>query len=230
MEQKNGKEQQNSTTGLTADAGGMEIIYYTDPLCCWSWAMEPHWRRFRQELPPEIAVTYKMGGLLPSWGWFHDAANAIRKPVQMGPEWLHAKQVSGADIDDRLWIVDPPASSFPACIAVKSAEAQSPLLGAAYLRLVREAVMLRCRNVARTEILMELASELAKTYAVFDTQIFRADLRGRGADAFKKDWQETRYLGISRFPTLILKGPGRSPLLMCGYQPYASLKERWLKF
>src|SRR5690242_21305745 len=31
------------------EADLLEVIYYTDPLCCWSWAFEPQWRRFLYE-------------------------------------------------------------------------------------------------------------------------------------------------------------------------------------
>ena len=124
MAQNGGQSQSNKEPHIPKISPGGEIIYYTDPLCCWSWSMEPHWQRFKQGLTQEVTIRYKMGGLLPSWNLFHDANNSIRKPVQMGPEWLHAKHVSGAVIDDRLWIIDPPASSFPACIAVKAAELQ----------------------------------------------------------------------------------------------------------
>jgi predicted DsbA family dithiol-disulfide isomerase len=227
MEQKNGQKQQNSTTDPVAQRDGMEIIYYTDPLCCWSWAMETHWQQFRQELPPGITIIYKMGGLLPSWNLFRDEVNSIRKPAQMGPEWMHARHVSGIEIDDRLWIIDPPASSFPACIAVKSAELQSPVFGTVYLGMVREAALLRCKNIARTEVLMDLALELAENDASFDLGRFRNDLNGMGAEAFKKDWKEAKYLGINRFPTLVFKAPGRQSILLSGYQSYNSLKEHW---
>ena len=201
----------------------MEVIYYTDPLCCWSWVMEPQWRRFRLQMGDRLTVRYKMGGLLPSWGLFHDSTNAIRRPAQMGPEWMHAKHISGVDLDPRLWSIDPPASSFPACIAVKSAELQSPFFGEFYLGLAREAAMLRLKNIARTEVLTGLADELGKTYKDFDPAIFRRDLGEAGQDAFKRDWQEIKYTGISRFPAFVFKVPGRSPILLSGYQTYEEL-------
>lgn len=227
MEQKNGQKQQNSAAGLLTQTDGMEIIFYTDPLCCWSWAMESHWQQFRQELPPGITITYKMGGLLPSWNLFNDEVNSIRRPAQMGPEWMHARHVSGTSIEERLWIIDPPASSFPACIAVKSAELQSRAFGTVYLGMVREAAMLQCKNVARTEVLMDLASELSESNATFDFDRFRDDLNGAGPEAFKKDWKEVKYLGITRFPTLVFKIPGRPSVLLSGYRPCSSLKEHW---
>ncbi|HEY6900977.1 MAG TPA: DsbA family protein, partial [Puia sp.] len=99
MDLKNGKK---NNPVQEAKGAGVEVIYYTDPLCCWSWAMEPQWKRFVDETG--ITITYKMGGLLPSWNNFNDKLNSIRKPIQMGPEWMHAKYLSGAEIDNRIWI------------------------------------------------------------------------------------------------------------------------------
>jgi predicted DsbA family dithiol-disulfide isomerase len=202
----------------------IEIIYYTDPLCCWSWAMEPQWRQLQEELGSSLNVTYKMAGLLPSWKNFNDTINSIRKPIHMGPEWMHAKYVSGVDIDNRIWITDPPASSFPACIAVKSAELQSKEAGVRYLDLLREAVMLKVRNIARMGVLLELAAELPAEFPAFDLSMFRSDLNGKALDAFRADWQETKYRGITRFPTLVIKAGGRQPFVLSGFQSYETLK------
>ena len=54
---------------------GLEIIYYTDPLCCWSWAFEPQWRRLLFELKDKISYRYCMGGLLPRWKNYNDSVN-----------------------------------------------------------------------------------------------------------------------------------------------------------
>jgi predicted DsbA family dithiol-disulfide isomerase len=70
---------------------------------------------------------------------------------------MHARHFSGVYIDDRIWITDPPASSFPACIAVKSAELQGAACGSQYLALARRAVMVDNKNIARLEVLLELA-------------------------------------------------------------------------
>jgi len=202
----------------------VDIIYYTDPLCCWSWAMEPHWERFCGDYENRLKVTYKMGGLLPSWTMFSDDVNAIRKPVQMGPEWMHARHMSGVDIDDRIWITDPPASSFPACIAVKSAGLQSSTWGARFLGLARRAVMTERKNIARREVLLELASELARSEPGFDVGMFSEELDGRGIAAFRNDWTEVRYLGIKRFPTLVIRYSDQPAMMLCGYQRYEDLK------
>ena len=73
--------------------------------------MQPQWKKLLKDLQSSnVVVKYKMGGLLPSWKHFSDSVNSIQKPIQMGPEWMHARALSGTEINDRIWITDPPAS------------------------------------------------------------------------------------------------------------------------
>ncbi len=146
-----------STTG----ADQLEIIYYTDPLCCWSWAMEPQLRRIQFEYNGQITWRYCMGGLLPGWNNYHDEINSVTRPIQMGPVWMHAGQLSGMPMDANIWMKDAPASSYPSCIACKSAFLQSNGAGIRYLRLLREAAMLEGKNIYRQEILGNVAERLA---------------------------------------------------------------------
>lgn len=209
----------------------MEITFYTDPLCCWTWAMQPQWRKLQDEFQSSsYSIRYKMGGLIPSWKHFSDDLHSIRKPAQMGPEWMHAKSVSGMPINDRIWVTDPPASSFPACIAVKCAELQSPELGANYLNLLQEAVMVKSRNISKTDVLVEAAYLLSRSNDRFNLFTFRDDLFGDiGKEAFRRDLQECKYLNVNRLPTIRFKAGTRFSMLLSGYQSYESLKSAWLK-
>jgi predicted DsbA family dithiol-disulfide isomerase len=186
--------------------------------------MEPAWRRLRGEYGDALDVTYKMAGLLPSWTSFNDPVNSITRPSQMGPEWMHAKAVSGREIDSSIWIKDPPASSFPACIAVKSAGLQNERTGEKFLRLLWEAVMVGNINIAKTSVLLDCAHNLSIADPGFNLQTFREDLLGaRGKDAFMKDWKECKYLGITRLPTLVFSRRGHRTRLLSGMQSYTSL-------
>lgn len=194
--------------------------------------MQPQWTRWLTLLAASnpVKIRYKMGGLLPSWKQFHDAVNSIRKPAQMGPEWMHARRISGANIDGRIWIADPPASSFPACIAVKCAELQSAEAGAGYFHLLQEAVMVKNLNIARSSVLLAVASELPALYPVFDRDRFKEDLSGvNGREAFAKDLQDCKFLGITRMPTITLRSPDSRSLMLSGYQTSESLENAWMR-
>lgn len=206
-------------------AGLVHVIYYTDPLCSWSWAFEPQWRRLRQESEGQISWRYCMGGMIADWQQYSDPLNDISRPIQMGPQWAEVRAISGMPLEDRLWFEDPPASSYGACLAVKAAERQGAAAGERYLRLLREAAMLQRRNIARREVRLAVACELKALLPGFDPDQFAVDLDSpETADAFRADIKEARYHDISRFPTLVVQPAGGQAAILTGYRPYAALQ------
>jgi predicted DsbA family dithiol-disulfide isomerase len=211
---------------VSQQADRVNIVYYTDPLCCWSWAFEPQWRRLRYEFRDYITWQYRMGGLISTWNNYNDAVNSISRPLQMGPLWMQAHYVSGMCMNDRIWLNDPPQSSYPACVAVTCAGLQSHNAEEKYLRYVREAVMLKGRNIARQHVLFEIAERLSNECANFDVHQFKENyLSGPGIEAFKRDLHEVQYKNITRFPTLTISSNNKGGIMLTGYRSYSSLIE-----
>ena len=195
------------------------VTYYTDPLCSWSWAFEPVRRRLYLEHGDAVQWTIRLGGMLPEWTAYRDPLNAVHRPAQMAPAWYHTGRIAGVRIDPAIWHVDPPASSYPACLAVKAAERQGRVAAERYLEAAREAVMTRRLNVARAAVLIALAKEL-ETAGVLDAERFAADLTGvEAAEAFAGDLREVRARGIGRFPSFVVAGPLATRLVV-GYRPF----------
>ncbi|HXR84445.1 MAG TPA: DsbA family protein [Hanamia sp.] len=204
--------------------GLLEITYYTDPLCCWSWAFEPQWRRLLYELKGKVKYRYCMAGLLPGWNNYNDSVNSVTRPIQMGPVWMHAKELSGMPIEQNIWITDPPSSSYPACIAVKCAAFQSLRAEEHFLRMLREAVMMQGENISKEEVLFSLAEKLEAADAEFKVTKFKEDVKSdRAVEALRKDLQEVQYHNITRFPALVVRNKNNKGVLISGYRPYSVL-------
>jgi putative protein-disulfide isomerase len=208
-------------------ADRVEIIFYTDPLCCWSWAFEPQWRRLQYEFRDQIVFRYVMTGLLPSWKNYSDPVYSVNRPQQMGPVWLEASEASGMPMQNKIWVADPPASSYPACIAVKAVQLQSQPASVKYLRLLREAVMLEGKNIAKQDVLKQVAERLVNDYpGIINLNQFLGDLiNDNGLEAFRIDWQESQNKNISRTPTLIMRSGNKPAIMLTGYRPYPVLLE-----
>ena len=208
-------------------AAPLHVTYYTDPLCCWSWALEPEWSRLRRALVGRMAWRQRMGGMIKRWDRFDDPLNAIHRPAQMGPLWMQAERQTGVRIENRVWTEDPPDSSWPACLAFKAAELQSPFAGDLYLKRMRHKLFVESRNIARREILSEIAAECASlSDGRFDAARWERAMRGDKAKrAFQKDVADAHLRGIGRFPTLIIKRPGGSERVLTGWRPYEKLIE-----
>jgi putative protein-disulfide isomerase len=215
------KTQKNNFQAGQQLADSLTITYYTDPLCCWSWGFEPQWRRLLFEYQGSIQHRYCMGGLLPGWKNYHDPINNVSRPIQMGPVWMHAKELSGMTMQQNIWMRDPPSSSYPACIAVKCAFMQSDESGEIYLRLLREAIMIRGENISQQKILNREANKLQGFVPGFDMDQFTEDIKnGNGMEAFRKDLQEVQYYHINRFPSLVIKNEQGKAIIISGYRPY----------
>jgi predicted DsbA family dithiol-disulfide isomerase len=154
----------------------VELRYYSDPLCPWSWALEPTFRRLVHQFGENLRLTYVMGGMMraPS-----DPTTQIRATLDAGDR-------SGMPVDPRLWLEEPPSSSYPACIAVKAAAEQGD--PEPYLRRLREGLMCRRRKLDTSESLIEEA----RATPALDLGRFRIDLASHGTlEAFAADLERS---------------------------------------
>jgi putative protein-disulfide isomerase len=150
----------------------VHTYYYTDPMCPWSWALEPDLRKLALEFGDGVQITYVMCGMA------RDLADAEHLVAEM----LEASAQSGMPVDPRLWLADPPRSSHPACLAVKAASEQgSP---AAYLRRLREGLLCRRRKLDNVEALIAEARGVPGV----DVERLRLGLASHGVlEAFAAD-------------------------------------------
>lgn len=215
----------NTETNQTQhQADRVKIVFYTDPLCCWSWALQAHWQQFAGEYKNQISYSYCMGGMIPDWNKFSDPFNSVSRPAQMGPVWMEAQHKTGAAINDLIWIENPPASSYPACMAVKTAALQSFEASEIYLQAVWKAVMVDLMDISKKDILLEIAySESLSRPDTLNFEMFRKQYGNDGSrNAFRNDLQHVSYHKIGRFPTLTFTKGGKG-LIMTGYRPYEAL-------
>jgi putative protein-disulfide isomerase len=205
----------------TQQAGSFDVTIYTDPLCCWSWGAITHWERMIERLGETATWQLRMGGLIPSWQNFTDEVHSVTRPAQMGPVWMHAAQLVHRPINTRIWHTDPPSSSYPACVAVKAAQMQSPEMGWEYFKLLQHAVMTKARNVAKANVLLSLSAQLAASHDCFDPAQFELDYNSEAAmNAFRKDLQDAQYNRVKRLPTMIIRKSNGEQMLLAGFRTY----------
>src|SRR5688500_2076524 len=191
------KETDVLASGQTANATADRVLitYYTDPLCCWSWALEAHWKKLRDVFNDQIHWKNVMGGMIQDWNSYNDPMNFINKPLQFGPVCMHASQVSGVPMDSSIWHTDPPASSFPSGITVICASLQSAKAEELFLLALPRAVMTEAKNISKERVLLGVAEEVsrAEPQPFSLTKFEDAWQNGSGIEAFKHDLQQTRF-------------------------------------
>jgi predicted DsbA family dithiol-disulfide isomerase len=155
----------------------VHVLYVTDPACPVSWGAEPVRRRLESLFGAQVAITYVMSGL----------ERQIERPVEHAKRWLDAAAETGMPVDARLWLDAPPASTYPACLAVKAAAEQG--LAGPYLRRVREAFAVDRRRADNADALVALAGDVP----AMNVERFRVDLQSNAiVEAFGADLERAR--------------------------------------
>jgi predicted DsbA family dithiol-disulfide isomerase len=158
----------------------VQVRFYTDPVCPWSWAAEPAIRRLMWEFEGELEFVWVMGGLARSY----EQANLL----DVVGQWLEDAAAGGMPADPRIWTQNPLSSTYPSCQAVKAAEEQGWQAGYRYLRTLREGVMFERRKLDHADALIDAAGR-----AGIDRARFEVDLRSHAiTEAFGADLEEVR--------------------------------------
>ncbi len=211
---------------------GFTLTFYTDPLCCWCWVMESHLRELVTRYRVKVKWRYCMGGLIPDWNTYSDSRYEINHPSQMAAHWMYASGLTGKQINTAVWVNDPPASSYPACLAVKCAGLQSLSAEENFLRLMQSAVMENGWNISKKNVQMRLAKSLTlKDPKNFSIDRFADDLDAEeGRDAFRKDLREMQLSGIKQLPSVILHKKDAEDVLISGYRSPRQLEDLFSDF
>ena len=203
----------------------VNVAYYTDPACPWSWALEPTVRKLMVDFGDELEWTFVMGGL---------GRSLAREPAARAAtieQWLRVSEETQAPLDPLLWVDGPIASSYPACMAVKAAAEQADDGGYRYLRRLRESLLCDRRKLDQAEALIEESRA-----AGLDVERFRIDLRSHAiTEAFAEDLERTKELAArleapvrraskgvagAPLPTLVFRGSDQAERVIAGFQAF----------
>jgi predicted DsbA family dithiol-disulfide isomerase len=205
----------------------VQVRFYTDPACPWSWAAEPALRRLIWEFEGELEFAWVMGGLARLYGReYRDEEGRIGT----GPDcfadlishWLEVAADGQMPTDPRVWTESPLTSTYPACQAVKAAAEQGWEAGYRYLRGLREGIMFERRKLDHADALIAAAGAARIDRARFEIGLFSEAITeafGADLDEVRNPPQEAREAGAVRrtegherlsFPSALFIGEGDS--------------------
>jgi protein-disulfide isomerase-like protein with CxxC motif len=189
----------------------IRITYYTDPVCMWSFAFEPHWIRLIENLAHQINFDVKMGGLVypgtSSPYTAKESAMALKNEIQ---------DKTGVSISPALWEKHQLQSSYPACISFYSSIDESFAKRVKFLRRLRQEYLLRGNYFMIEsdffEILKTSKIDLERFHHYWKSGIaYREFLIGLASNNAQ---------GIHSFPTLKISRPGQSPVFFHGFHNF----------
>jgi predicted DsbA family dithiol-disulfide isomerase len=220
----------------------VEVRYYSDPACTWSWAAEAALRRLIWEFEGELDFVWAMGGLARHFGRdYRDDDGAIGQGpdcfADLMSHWLNVAGRTGMPCDPRLWTENPISSTHPACVAVEAASEQGWEAGYRYLRRVREGLMCERRRLDNRSALLGEAGPAGIDAAAFElalasdgpVEAFAAHLEEiRTIPAAAREAGKTRFTeGKERiaFPSAVFVGEDGARHGVWGFQPAAAYRE-----
>lgn len=205
------------------DKHKLNVLIYTDPLCCSCWALDPVIKRFITEYGHSFNLILKMGGLLEDWKI--SAGSSFSNRNEMAQHWQEVGDLYGMPISGRVWTDTDLNSSYPASMAYIASKNQGDLISLLFWRKLREAVFIYDKNIEDEYTLLSIASECG-----LYTDRFLEDYRSeKTKNLFFSEVSETRSLGINFFPTVVFLGEDNKSSVVEGVRPYEtyvfSLKE-----
>ena len=209
------------TLHVNSKEKAVRVLYFTDPICSSCWGIEPQLRKLKLEYGNDIQIEYHMGGLLPDWSY---NSGGISKPADVAGHWDEVSHYYDMPIDGDVWLEDPLASSYPPSIAVKAAQMQDEKKAVLFMRRIREMVFLEKKNITKWEHLAAAATECG-----LDAVAMQRDYEGEAREAFRKDLELTKKMGVRGFPTLYFLGKDGKQVVINGYKPYKEFEQAVLK-
>ncbi len=171
----------------------VQVRFYSDPACPWSWAAEPALRRLIWEFDQELEFVWVMGGLARRYGReYRDEEGRIGHGsdcyADLISHWLQVAADGLMPTDPRIWTESPLTSTYPACQAVKAASEQGWEAGYRYLRHLREGIMFERRKLDHPEALLAAAGPARVDRKQFEIDLFSEAI----TEAFGADLDEVR--------------------------------------
>lgn len=200
----------------------IEMYYATDPLCSFCWAFEPTLRKFRYQYASYISNdTTVMGGMIEKWEKFGgDSSNGIQSAADVAKHWREIGDFSRMVIDGRVWLDEPIDSSFPSSQAFQIVRRDYPEQAQAFLRKLRETVMVWNQDISKREVLAGILEEMGLDHEKIlnDADSFE------GRSLLNSDLGLARALTATGFPTLVLVNEQNQGVKIVGAQPYEALE------
>jgi len=190
------------------------LYYVHDPMCSWCWAFRPTLTKLLAALPAHIKVQYLVGGLAPDSDEPMDEATQ----AMIQKHWRTIeKKVPSTKFNFDFWTNNTPRrSTYPACRAVLTAQAQ----GAnkenkedAMILAIQQAYYLHAKNPSDDDTLIHCAKSIG-----LDTAQFQQDLHAKYTQQqLQHDIQQAQSMGVYSFPSLVLEENGQFKSIAIDY-------------
>jgi len=205
----------------------LEITHFTDPMCFWCYAMEPHIRKLRVLLDDQLDYRIVMGVLVSDTRelvGFDGLAQARFEQLRdgMAQRIMASAHAIGMPVSVQNMLRCGPESfvSLPLSVAYCAMRLIDEAVAERFLRRMRECVYAEDRDLSTPERLLSLVAEFP-----VDIDVFQEHLDdGTATQALQHDLQLCQAYSVFAFPTLLLVY-GEQRIAMNGFYDFAALRQ-----
>ena len=194
-----------------------ELVYVADPMCSWCWGFAPVIEKLDDSF--DIEVRTIIGGLRP--GERAEPIERIRSLLEH--HWQQVASASGQPFDLRGiersdWMYD----TLVPDTAVVTMRSVSPNDTLRFLGTVQRAFYAERVDVTDPVVYRDLVAD----YPVDPDAFVAAVTSPEMVAAAEQDFMEAQWLGVTGFPTLLLRDGATTVPLSLGYAPFERVAER----
>lgn len=197
----------------------LQITVYQDVLCAWCYLADQRLELLRQEFGEVIRWSVRPYPLR-----IHDALPTEREKRGLVEEVQRAMREpdpAARLLTPDLWLGgDPPRTSVPALAALEAARLQGPQARAFLARSMQRAALEQGINVARTDVVFELASRVGLAMNEFSAAFRSEETRRLILD----EHRDAAHRGVRGVPTLVIGGRW----MLCGLREVTEYREHIL--
>ncbi len=175
----------------------IDVYYFTDPLCSHCWALDTALTKFKLEYKEYINVHTVMGAMVEDGNHYSDLNGPEAK--EQASHWEQVGKFYRLPVNGKIWMKDPITSSFPSSIAYLLIKRQDENLATKFLRMVREGAFVFEKNIAKKDVLYQMADSLG-----IDRKLIDRSFTEEGKQVLYENLQPMIDLGVTGFPTVIM--------------------------
>jgi len=198
------------------EAPDLELIYVGDPMCSWCWGFAPVLEHLDARFDMDLSVI--AGGLRPG-----DASQEMDDSLKayLDREWQKIEEQTGqrfdrTTLDREGWVYDT-MTADTAIVTMRTHNSPETLR---FFNRVQQAFYAEAVDVTETDSYPSLLEGFG-----VNTDAFVADLTSE--EMKKTTWQDfvaAHRMGITGFPTLLLREGNAGHVLTRGYAPYEPIE------
>jgi putative protein-disulfide isomerase len=196
----------------------LRLVYFADPMCSWCYGFGPQLAALvAREAPVDLLLV--LGGLRP----YDTRVMDETMKTMLRDHWRHVHAASGLPFSEAVLARDDFIyDTEPACRAVVTVRARVPKRALDYLHSVQTAFYRDGLDVTQIDVL----ADIAVAYD-FKRDVFLAAWESDEAKrATRVDFETTKQLGVTGFPTLAMDRDGRLHAVAAGFTTMDKLVER----